>query len=208
MKFDAHWKWIPVLAIAIGIAGVVVANNSGNFGKLANFPGNVHLTVLPTNPPTVNSGMISGRFEGRLSFSGDPGSTGGACLIFQEKNNTKECSSDSECTIYMPLRVDEPSSGWPVTQHFVNPLKYGYCGIEGTCWHKPLNDRQHCTKMVDIAGKHVLGPVDLYSLGKDKAMRWRVMTCQNINPQGCKNGQEGVDKRTRYGEFTEFPAEL
>ena len=121
MKFDAYWRWVPVLAI--GIAGVVVATNSGNFGKLANFPGNVHLTASPTIPPSLDSDMISGRFEGKLSLSGDLGSTGGACLIFQEKDNTKECSYDSECTIYRPLPEGEPVFGWAATQHFVNPLK-------------------------------------------------------------------------------------
>ncbi|NND43699.1 MAG: hypothetical protein HKN58_00135 [Xanthomonadales bacterium] len=157
-----------------------------------NMPGPV------TGPATAEQGGIKGSFRGKRARDGGPGNLGGGgCLVFRATDAAPEaCEADAQCAV----SLEQP--GLPG----VSMAVYGYCisdtpGAQGQCWYKPFPDTQHCRKGVDIDGLgYELGPVDPFPLGKDLAMQWRVLTCQNLKPAGCINGAEGDGKRTRYGD--------
>ena len=85
----------------------------------------------------------------------------------------------------------------------------GYCA-DTTCWYRPGAQTTHCNiskQDRDWGAKNQI-VVTAHPLGLQQAVRWRVVTCQNITERGCAdpNATEGVNKKTRYGSVADVPA--
>ena len=155
-------------------------------------PGKV--TVDPASP-----GRISGTFSLVPDRDGPAGRTGGACLIYQPQppRQRKSCETAADCSV----------GSAP-----------GYCATEGpgepartkSCWAKRAND---CRKSPSVGlpeqVPQSLPVVAAHALPAPApaAVRWRVVTCQNLTGMGCGSptGIEGVNKRTRYGPVKVVP---
>lgn len=147
-------------------------------------PGKV--TVDPASP-----GVISGTFSLVPERDGPTGKTGGACLLHQPQlpRLRKPCETADDC------RVGSAP---------------GYCVADGpgdsartkSCWAKRADDcRKSPAEGLPEQVPLSLPVVAAQVLPVSAAVRWRVVTCQNLTDRGCGSptGIEGVNKRTRYG---------
>jgi hypothetical protein len=164
-----------------------------------------HFSIQPLEILTSHAkpGQIQGEFIVKSSPQAQTGlPTGGACLIRQFAV-AKGCVTHAGCDVQTP---------GPATVH-------GYCvaahgALRGTnsksCWYKPPGDDKVMCNKSPVAP---LPPnVPLYTpwvaVGDRLPVDWRVATCQNLVPLGCKkdNAVEGKDFINTFGNVRHFPA--
>jgi len=143
--------------------------------------------VVPA--PGANARMITGSVTLTSSTYGDASRMGGGCLVYVSLPNAKSCTKDTDCQV----------GGGD-----------GYCSDSESpagkvCWHKP--DPESCFRSPSQPmdpGRHEFKPATTpYPSGAQRPILWRVLSCQNVRPLGCKNGPE-ENRVYRYGKIKPF----
>jgi hypothetical protein len=156
--------------------------------------------LVPPGPGIVQPYQYKGEYDvhsPRGSEIGIPSyGVSGACLVHQIAGKEKQCSTDSECNLYM--------EGRPVRTTW-----NGYClagennASPKTCWIK--QSENYCLKGQEGTGKHYTPGVDVREVYDEAHRRtghnpakvdWRVLACLNgIDPahpdnRPCRDGPD------------------
>ncbi|UHQ18795.1 hypothetical protein LVB87_11440 [Lysobacter sp. KIS68-7] len=166
-------------------------------------------TVEKKSPPAHPAGSVSGTFkliEAPDGFApikienGQPYVSGGACLVYQDMHHVKTCHTQADCTSMPPAG---PENG------------FGYCHEEsGTCWFKKASTPMagpggfllddYCLKSTP-AKTLVVDNLNQLPIpkGPPNTTRWRITACQGLTMKSCRDGVEGVDFHTWWGDVIE-----
>lgn len=211
-------RHVPLVAVVVLACGLYAAIESQatpppKLYKIA--PGAVTKKTPPQHPPVSIGASFTlveasdGHPASRIEADGTPFVTGGACLVFQDRDDVLACTNQGACN----------TTGAPANS-------VGYCdavdGGTGTCWYKQKVTFEFAPDtgyMVDEfcvrSGPEkslVVGKVnDLRiragrPLGPEQKLRWRLTTCQGLVTGGCgkENAVQGVDFETEFGPIEEF----
>jgi len=172
-------------------------------------PGNV-VKDNPANPALTTVGGTFTLVEANDGVpphrmdDGRPFVTGGACMVYQDRDEAFACTKQSDCEAHAP------AGG------------FAYCdaGAEHpTCWLKDASTRNgfnedqylvddRCIKsgfdkslIADKVNTLPTGPARRAGALRQK-LRWRVMTCQGLVQGGCRDQvREGATYTLRFGSI-------
>ena len=182
------------MRVATRIACLALALSSAACEKYSFVPGEV--TIPP--PEGFHGEVAVGTFHVTADSEGYSSMKGGACLIFQAVDEpVTQCSDSGICN-----RGHGASASSPQELTGKDTVLTQRVGID----HKPPTAISQSRTGTGVPKTQIV--VTAHPLGLQQAVRWRVVTCQNITERGCAdpNATEGVNKKTRYGSVADVPA--
>lgn len=152
--------------------------------------------------PQAVGPKIRGSFKLEAYAQGSPSMSGGACLLTRIPGR---CTVDSDCQKKKPSTFPQGSYTYCATYH-VAELQ-----VRNTCWLRPGPAPEFCTQLPGGLEQNVkyFTPAVLARVAGSAANKpkWRVITCQNLVPMGCRKpgAVQGQDRVYRFGPVHTVP---
>lgn len=162
-----------------------------------------------------DSSTVTGSFTLRNATRLSTGtSTGGACLIFLDRAAAqKTCSTDANCTIYIPAPTEPTPIAQPTAITKLPGEIPGYCAdlnnnvtlgktVKKACWYKPKPESCFRSGAASLPLDETLQlpAVNAHPLQGERPIYWRVVTCQSMVSGGCASGIP-ANRLYRYGKI-------
>jgi hypothetical protein len=160
-------------------------------------PGEVEVVPQSQAPPLITGSVTLKHAQGGQA-SGTV-VTGGGCLIYLSVPKPEPCEADDKCD-RVAGGVRRPGYCAPISDSSAS---------KKVCWYKP--EPECCGRRPDP--NHPLelnvllkfgNSTSPYPPGVRRPVRWRVVSCQNLKPGGCKDRSIPNGHLYKYGKTKQF----